>query len=117
MLGPEKWRHVDSFIEDGKLMMNRKLFAMAGNKVALDKGHQGLAADYFDSFSTDKQGNLVRKLICSFPIANIKITKVMSAIRVVSSDNENYNVRKRDISQVNDNDNDREVVWSGWEVV
>ena len=83
MLGPEIWRHVDSFIEDGKLKMNRKLFAMAGNKVALDKGDQGLAGDYFDSISTDKQGNLVRKTIWSMPCSNVKITKVMSALRVV----------------------------------
>ena len=88
-LGPEKWGHVDSFVEDGKLMMNKKVFAMAGNKVALDKGDQGLAGDYFDSISTDKQGNLVRKFTCSMPIPNIKVTKVTSAIRVVSSDKEN----------------------------
>ena len=78
-----KWIHTDSFIEDGKLKMNRKMFAMAGNKVALDKGDQGLAGDYFDSISTDKQGNLVRKTIWSMPCSNVKITKVMSALRAV----------------------------------
>ena len=81
MLGPEIWRHVDSFIEDGKLKMNRKMFAMAGNKVALDKGHQGLVADFFYSISTDKKGNLVRKTIFCYPIPNVKVTKVVSALR------------------------------------
>ena len=85
-----KWIHTDSFIEDGKLITNKKVFAMEGekvafNKVALDEGHPGLVMEFFDSFSTDKQGNLVREFSLSWPMFNIKITRVMSALRVVSS--------------------------------
>ena len=47
---------------------------------------QCLVMDYIDSFSTDKQGNLVREFNCSMPIANIKITKVMSALRISESE-------------------------------
>ena len=85
-----KWIHTDSFIEDGKLITNKKVFAMEGekvafNKVALDEGHPGLVMEFFDSFSTDKQGNLVREFSLGWPMFNIKITRVMSALRVVSS--------------------------------
>ena len=83
LLEPERWYHIDSFIEDGKLMTKKKVFMMEGNKVALDEGHQGLVLDYFDSFSTDKMGNLVREFILIWPDLDIKITKVMSALRVV----------------------------------
>ena len=94
MIGPKHWNHVDFFIEDGKFMMNNKVFVMGGGTVdpgvpMWAKVDQGLIMDCSDSFTTDKKGNLVRKLICSMPIPNIKITKVTSAIRVVSSDKEN----------------------------
>ena len=94
-IGPKHWIHVDYFIEDGKLMLNNKVFVIEGGMG--DQGgpkyanaEQGLIVDCSDSFSTDKKGNLVRKLICSFPIANIKITAVMSATRVVCSENDNF---------------------------
>ena len=73
------WLHCDDFIEDGKLTTAKKSFMMADNKAI-----GPLVMDYRDSFSTDKQGNLVREFICSYPITNIKISKVMSALRVKS---------------------------------
>ena len=69
----------DFFIEDGKLMAVKKGFAIMD-------GISFLIIEFRYSFSTDKQGNLVREFICSMPILNIKLTKVMSALRVVSSD-------------------------------
>ena len=75
---PYEWIHSDFFIEDGKLMAVRKGFHIMG-------GISLLLIEYRYSFSTDKQGNLVREFICSIPDLDIKITKVMSALRVVSS--------------------------------
>ena len=76
------WIHVDDFIEDGKLISARKVFVMADGQVDRDgprwaKVDKGLVMEYVDSYSMDKKGNLVREFICSIPIANIKITKVM----------------------------------------
>ena len=72
------WIHSDFFIEDGKLMAVKKGFAIMD-------GISFLIIEFRYSFSTDKQGNLVREFICSIPDLDIKITKVMSALRVVSS--------------------------------
>ena len=66
----------DDFIEDGKLMTAKKTFEMVDGKLAL-------VAEYRDSFSIDKQGNLARKFTLSLPIHDIKIKKVMLALRVV----------------------------------
>ena len=90
-MGDNYWVHSDYFIEDGKLITGQKMFMMARSKVALDHwaigpSDQSLVMHFFDSFSTDKQGNLVREFICSLPIADIKITKVMSALRVSESE-------------------------------
>ena len=73
------WIHSDFFIEDGKLMAVKKGFAIMD-------GISFLIIEFRYSFSTDKQGNLVREFICRMPILDIKLTKVMSALRVVSSD-------------------------------
>ena len=73
------WIHSDFFIEDGKLMAVKKGFAIMD-------GISFLIIEFRYSFSTDKQGNLVREFICNMPILDIKLTKVMSALRVVSSD-------------------------------
>ena len=92
MLRSDYWIHADDYIENGKLISARKMFVGAmGGKVDRDgprwaKVDKGLVMEHLDSFSTDKKGNLVREFICSIPIPNIKITKVMSALRVVSSD-------------------------------
>ena len=87
-IGPKQWIHVDYFIEDGKLMLQNKVFVIEGGM--LDHGgpryaevEQGLIVECIDSFSTDKQGNLVREFILSMSDLNIKITRVMSALRVV----------------------------------
>ena len=76
MLGPNHWIYYDDFIEDGKLVTAKKMFV----KATLDHWHFDM--DYQDSFGIDKQGNLDRKFICSLPKSGIKITKVMSALRV-----------------------------------
>ena len=92
MLGDNHWIHFDYFVEDGNLITALKIFKIARSKSALDQWTSGpldqslVAMEFFDSFSTDKQGNLVREFICSMPIANIKITKVMSALRISESE-------------------------------
>ena len=90
MLGNNYWMHFDSFVEDGSLITAVKIFQIARRKVALDHWAIGpldqcLVMDYIDSFSTDEQGNLVREFNCSMPIADIKITIVMSAVRISDS--------------------------------
>ena len=71
------WIHSDGFVEDGSLVTARKAFGMGpGRKVAL-------IVDLLDTFTADEKGNVVRKFIWSMPLLNIKITKVMSAARVV----------------------------------
>ena len=82
LLQSDYWIHVDDFIEDRKLISARKVFAMVDGQVDRDgprwaKVDKGLVMEYVDSYSMDKKGNLVREFICSIPIANIKITKVM----------------------------------------
>ena len=91
MFEDNSYVHYDYFVEDGALIIAQKTFMMDRNKSALDFWGIGpldqcVIMDYLDSFSTDKQGNLVRKFIYSMPMANIKITKVMSAIRVSVSE-------------------------------
>ena len=88
MLRSDYWIHADDYIENGKLISARKMFVGAmGGKVDRDgprwaKVDKGLVMEHLDSFSTDKKGNLVREFICSIPIPNIKITKVMSYYRI-----------------------------------
>ena len=90
MLKNNYWMHRDHFVENGKIITAVKLFQIARRKVVLDHWAIGpmdqcLVMDYVDSFSTDKQGNLVREFKCSLPIADIKVTKVMSAVRISES--------------------------------
>ena len=66
----------DDFIEDGKLKTTKKTFEIVDGKLAL-------VAEYRDSFSIDKQGNLARKFTLSLPFFDIKIKKVMLALRIV----------------------------------
>ena len=68
--------HIDNFIENGKLMTTRKAFKVEEGKLLL-------TSDYRDSFSIDKQGNLAREFIFSIPTIDVKITKVMLALRVI----------------------------------
>ena len=87
MLGPKLWIQADDFIEDSKLISRRKVFVTARPQgpSRWATADQGLVKDYQDSFSLDKKGNLVREFICSMPIPDIKITIVMKARRVGSS--------------------------------
>ena len=88
MLGPNHWIQADNFIEDGKLITNRKVFVTKRPRDGprWTDVDQGLVLDYHDSFSLDKKGNLVREFICSMPVPDIKITIVMSALRVSESE-------------------------------
>ena len=92
MLRDNYWIHSDNYVEDGNLITAQKTLVMDRSKLALDHWaatgplDQSLVMEYRDSLSTDKQGNLVREFICSLPIADIKITKVMSALRISESE-------------------------------
>ena len=79
MLGADHYVYYDDFVEDGKLVTAQKMVVRTRSNV----DYWDFVLDYQDSFSIDKQGNLVRKFICSLPINDIKITKVMSGLRVV----------------------------------
>ena len=92
MLQANHWIHCEEFIEDGNLITAQKIFMMESSKLALDHWARAnglldhsLVMEYRDSFSTDKKGNLVREFICNMPIPDIKITIVMTALRVVNS--------------------------------
>ena len=65
------WNHRDGFIEDGKLVMD---MTMLNNKMEVN--HHSI-----DSITTDKQGNITWNFMFSAPNSNIKITKVMWALR------------------------------------
>ena len=65
------WNHRDGFIEDGKLVM---YMTMLNNKMEVN--HHSI-----DSITTDKQGNITWNFMFSAPNSNIKITKVMWALR------------------------------------
>ena len=69
--------HGDGFIENGKLMTSRKTCG------EVEDGKLDLKSDYRDSFSIDKQGNLAREFIFSISTIDVKITKVMLALRVI----------------------------------
>ena len=65
------WNHRDGFIEDGKLVM---YMTMLNNKMEIN--HHSI-----DSITTDKQGNITWNFMFSAPNNNIKITKIMWALR------------------------------------
>ena len=58
-------------MEDGKLVMD---MTMLNNKMEVN--HHSI-----DSITTDKQGNITWNFMFSAPNSNIKITKVMWALR------------------------------------
>ena len=66
-----RWIYSEGFIEDGKLMTDMKFF---NSKMEMD-------LCITDSINTDKEGNIIWKFTWSLPARNIKITKVMSAVR------------------------------------
>ena len=59
----------DSFMEDGKLMIDVKMF----------NSEMEVEIHSTDAITTDKQGNIIWNFFCSLPTRNIKITKVMWA--------------------------------------
>ena len=65
------WSHCDGFIEDGKLVMDMKIL-----NSKMEVNHHSI-----DSITTDKQGNITWNFMFSAPNSNIKITKVMWALR------------------------------------
>ena len=69
--------HQQDFIEDGKLVHTTKI------AVINNEGKMELVFDLYVSFTVDKQGNVIRELIYSFPDKNIKITLVMWSLRCV----------------------------------
>ena len=72
------WIHFDDFIEDGKLVTMRKAFGMAKCKMVL-------CVDLIDSFAVDRQGNILREFKWSMPVMDIKITKVMFALKELTT--------------------------------
>ena len=79
MLGANHYVYYDDYVEGGKLVTAQKMVVRTRSNV----DDWDFILDYQDSFSIDVQGNLVRKFICCLPMKDLKITKVMSALRVV----------------------------------
>ena len=67
-----RWIYCEGFIEDGKLMTNMKFFNC---KMKMD-------LCITDSINTDKEGNMIWKFTWSLPARNIKITKIMWAVKI-----------------------------------
>ena len=65
------WNNRDAFMEDGKVVMDSMIL---NNKIEVN--HHSI-----DSITTDKQGNITWNFMFSAPNSNIKITKVMWALR------------------------------------
>ena len=61
----------DSFMEDGKLMIDVKTF----------NSEMEVEIHSTDAITTDKQGNIIWNFLWSLPTRNIKITKVMWALK------------------------------------
>ena len=66
-----RWIYSEGFIEGGKLMTDMKFF---NSKMEMD-------LCITDSINTDKEGNIIWKFTWSLPERNIKITKIMWAVR------------------------------------
>ena len=65
----------DNFISDGWLVKAQKVYKMIDGKMKF----------FFylkDSITTDKDGNVIRRYMWSIPYEDVKITKVMRALRV-----------------------------------
>ena len=71
----------DDFIEDGKLVSVKKHYQMINGKMEF-------TLDFRDSIAIDEQGNIIRTFMCSYPERDIKITKVMWALRVTRGQEE-----------------------------
>ena len=71
----DRWDYGEDFIEDGKLVNLKK-------KYKLDNGRMILTLDFRDSFTADKDGNIIWNLMWSAPHRDIKVTKVVRAVRI-----------------------------------
>ena len=74
------WVYHEDFIEDGRLVSFAKVSEVYNGK-------RGLSLLFYHSVTTDKQGNLTRRLIFDMPILGIKITKDMLAVRIKEAQN------------------------------
>ena len=70
------WTFEDDFIEDGRLVGVKQWHEVYNGKY-------GLVANFSDSITTDKQGNVVWSFMFSLPKKNLKFTKTMWAHRVI----------------------------------
>ena len=70
------WTFEDDFIEDGRLVGVKQWHEVYNGKY-------GLVANFSDSITTDKQGNVVWSFMYNLPKKNIKFTKTMWALRVI----------------------------------
>ena len=61
------WLYFNDFFEDGNLTIVRKVFS----------DDMKLCLSLFNSFTVDSQGNIIRKIIMSDPVLDIKITRVI----------------------------------------
>ena len=68
------WHHFDDFIEDGKLVSVIKIYEMKDGKMEN-------VVDYCHSLTPNKQGNVKWEFTWNVPKQNMKITKVMWAIK------------------------------------
>ena len=73
---PGLLQYYEDYIEDGKLVNSDKWFAVSDGKAEL-------ALELYDSFTLDKQGNLIRELIYNCPEIDLKFSKVAKAVRVI----------------------------------
>ena len=70
------WSHCDDFIEDGRLVSIVKGFLKNNSKT-------GIVVDCREYITTDKEGNVIWEFIWSLPKLDIKIKKIIRAIRVL----------------------------------
>ena len=70
------WSHCDDFIEDGRLVSIVKGFLKNNSKT-------GIVVDCREYITTDKEGNIIWEFIWSLPKVDIKIKKIIRAIRVL----------------------------------
>ena len=70
------WSHCDDFIEDGRLVSIVKGFLKNNSKT-------GIVVDCREYITTDKEGNIIWEFIWSLPKLDIKIKKIIRAIRVL----------------------------------
>ena len=73
---PGLLQYYEDYIEDGILVNSDKWLKVRDGKAEL-------ALELYDSFTLDKQGNLIRELIYNCPEIDFKFSKVAKAVRVI----------------------------------